>query len=477
MAKRLTILLLLVFTMSAVAQPATSYPAMKGVVSDYAGKLDEAQIKELSALLKEYERQTSIEFVVVVVNNLEGLSARNYAAGIGDFWKIGKAGRDNGIVLLWAPNERAYALRVAEGLSADLPDAEATQIMRQSLLPNFKRGEYYAGLKETVLATMEHVGVIPWEERLQARKLDIEQETLDRKRRAEEAWQAEVQRREAEARQAEQERIQQSDTRTGLVFFALLALGCLLAAVIHRSRRRAAKFSELSQALTTIADNLSAAEKNAPEIQRILDDCAREMPEQDISTLRQSLSGQPDRILKIKVDAQCVDPAKLESYDEMVRVRTNSEVERNLLESTKESVARIKEAKAQSQAMMEKLSQETFEISDVRDSARTAQINQLLLQSRQDYERARQNSTLSLVDWLIINQMLNNSRSQMQQAVSFSQEAPYAPAFSTLDDSSSSRSSSGSIFGGSSSSGGFFSGGDSGGGGGFSSGSGSEGSY
>ena len=480
MAKRLT-MLLLVFSIGAFAQSSTNLPAMKGVVSDYAGKLDEAQIKELSGLLTDYERETSIEFVVVVANSLDGLSARNYATGIGDFWKIGKAGRDNGIVLLWAPNERAYALRAAEGLSADLPDSDAIQITRQNLLPNFKRGDFYAGLKETVLATMQHLGTTPWEERLQARKPDAEQETLDRKRRAEQAWQAEVQRRDAEARPAEQERQLRSDTRTGILFLSALALVALLAVVIHRSRRRQAKLAELAQAVAAIPDNLSAAEKNAPEILRTLDDCAREMPEQDISKLRESLAEQPDRILKIKVDAQCVDPAKLESYDEMVRVRTNSETERNLLENTKESIARIKEAKAQSQAMMERLSHETFEITDVRDSSRTTQVNQLLLQSRQDYERARQNSSLSLVDWLIINQMLNNSQNQIRQAVSWSQEAPYTPSFSSVDDSSSSSRSSSSWFGSSSSSsssGGFFSGGDSGGGGGsFSSGSGSDGSY
>ena len=474
MAKRLTLLtLLLTFSIGVLAQPATNFPAMHGVVSDYAGKLDEAQINELSGLLKDYERQTSIEFVVVVVNNLDGLSARNYATGIGDFWKIGKAGRDNGIVLLWAPNERAYALRVASGLSADLPDAEATQITRQSLLPNFKRGDYYAGLKETVLATIEHVGVIPWGERLQARKLDVEQETMDRKRRAAEAWQAQVQRRAAEE---QNERDRQIVNRVLFGIPTLFAMAVLLATVITRSRRRKSKLAELAQAVTTIPDNLSAAEKNAPEIQRILDDCAREMPEQDISKLREGLAGQPDRILKIKVDAQCIDPAKLESYDEMVRVRTNSEAERNLLESTKEGVARIKEAKAQSQAMMEKLSRETFEITDVRDRSRTEAVNQLLLQSRQDYERARQNSSMSLVDWLIINQMLSNSQNQMRQAVSYSQEAP-APSFSSLDDdsSSSSRSSSSGWFGGgssSSSSGGFSSGG---GGGSFSSGS--DGTY
>jgi uncharacterized membrane protein YgcG len=463
MAKRLTMLILLIsFSLGVFAQPAINFPAMKGVVSDYAGKLDDAQIRELSGLLKDYERQTSIEFVVVVVNNLDGLSARNYATGIGDSWRVGKAGRDNGIVLLWAPNERAYALRVAEGLSADLTDADATWITRQNLLPNFKRGEYYAGLKETVLATMQHLGVTPWEERLQARKPDAEQETIDRKRRAEQAWQVEVQRRQAEARQAEQERNLQSDTRTGLVFFTLLALGGLLAVVIHRSRRRAAKLAELAQAAATIADNLSAAEKNAPGIQRTLDECAREMPEQDISKLRESLAGQPERILKIKVDAQCFYPEKLESYDEMVRVRTNSETESNLLESTKESLARIKEAKAQSQSLMEQLSRERFEITDVRDSSRTDEVNRLLLQSRQDYEQARHGSSMAVVDWLIINRLLSNSQSQIQQAVTCSQEAPCTPPFSSVDDSSSSS----SWFGGSSS-----------GGGSFSSGSGSEGSY
>src|SRR6478736_2686832 len=162
MAKQLTMLMLLAFSLGVFAQPAINFPATKGVVSDYAGKLDDAQIRELSGLLKDYERQTSIEFVVV--DNLDGLSARNYATGIGDSWRVGKAGSDNGIVLLWAPNERAYALRVAEGLSADFTDSDAAQITRQNLLPNFKRGEYYAGLKETVLATMQHLGVTPWEE-------------------------------------------------------------------------------------------------------------------------------------------------------------------------------------------------------------------------------------------------------------------------------------------------------------------------
>jgi len=68
MAKQLTMLMVLIsFSIGVLGQPATSFPAMKGVVSDYAGRLDEAQIKELSGLLKDYERQTTRQIPVIIL--------------------------------------------------------------------------------------------------------------------------------------------------------------------------------------------------------------------------------------------------------------------------------------------------------------------------------------------------------------------------------------------------------------------------
>ncbi|HEX4603634.1 MAG TPA: TPM domain-containing protein, partial [Candidatus Angelobacter sp.] len=438
--------------------------------------------------VRHYERQTSIEFVVVIAPSLEGQKPHDYAVGIGNFWGIGKAGRDNGIVLLWAPNLRAYSFRVAAGLSPDLSDADAKKITNENLLPNFKRGEYYLGLKETVVATMEHLGNKSWEARLQARqqaeKQASIQATIDRKQRAEQAWQAELQSR----RQAEEDQKARAENgRLGIGFLLVVAICVGGGTFIYRSRHRKAERAEMALAAAAVADNLAAAEKNAPEVQRLLDDFAKESPEQDISQLRESLAGQPDRILKVKVDAQLVDFTKLDSYHEMVRVRANSESESNLLDSTSQSIAQIRQAKAQSQAMMEQLSRERFEIIDVRDSSRTDEVNRLLLNSRQQYEQARQGSSMSVVDWMIVNRMLNESHQQMQQAVQCSQQEPYAPSFATLDDSSSSSSSGSSYFGGSSgsssssssssSSESFSSSSSSGGGGGFSSGSGSDGSY
>src|SRR5215471_15273818 len=461
-SKRLVVLLVLLFiTASVWAQTSAAYPAKKGTVSDYAGKLSDVQIKELTGLVQQYEKQTSIEFAVAVVDSLQGRPVRDYAIGLGDAWGVGKAGRNNGIVLLWAPNERAYSLRIADGLTADLSDGDAKLITQRHLLPYFKRGEYYAGLKETVEATMAYVGDEPWEERMQARAKAAEQRDQVQAQAAQAAKQA---------RQNEEQRRQQDvqDVKGFLRFaggFLLSLVGAILAGIaIRKRKKRKEELAELGNANQTIADLLSKAESNAPQVQQLLDDFSKEAPEQDLTALRSDLTGQPDRITKIKVDATLLDVTNLRSYDEMVRIRTNAETESDLKDSIQGRIGDIRRAKQQSQALMEQLAQQKFEISDVRDSSKRGQVDQLLSRSRQDYEQARQNSSMSVVDWLIINDLLNRSHTQAQQAVLYSQEAPYVPSFSSSESSNSS-------FGSSSF------GGDSGGGGGFSGGSGSDGSY
>jgi uncharacterized membrane protein YgcG len=62
-----------------------------------------------------------------------------------------------------------YSLRIADGLSQDLTDADATDITHNNLLPNFRREDYYEGLKETVSPIMQHLGNESWEDRLQLR--------------------------------------------------------------------------------------------------------------------------------------------------------------------------------------------------------------------------------------------------------------------------------------------------------------------
>jgi uncharacterized protein len=437
-SKRLsTLLVLLALSISAFGQP-SAYPRSKGAVSDYVGKLDGAQIEELTGIIETYKQQTSIEFAVIVVGSLQGESAREYAEGIGDSWGVGQAGRDNGIVLLWAPNERKYSLRIADGLSADLSNEDAERITRENLLPNFKREEYYAGLKETVVATMQQLGGKSWEERLQARA------------------QAAQQRREE----------QRSDLWIAAGVVATIVLAALIAFALYRWRQRKQKLAEMADASTLIAENLRAARENAPKIQQLLSDLSQQAPEQDIKPLTSDLAAQPGRILDIEGDAARVNFTDLESYDEVLQIRDRAATEDSLLGSMQERVAEIKSARERSRTLMEQLSRQSFEIAEVRDSSKRGEVDHLLSQSRQMYEQARQDSSLSVFDWLIINNLLNSSHNQVQQAVEVSQAVPYVPSVSSSNNDSNDSSSS---FGGDS--------GSFGGGGGFSTGSGSDGSY
>jgi uncharacterized membrane protein YgcG len=115
---------------------------------------------------------------------------------------------------------------------------------------------------------------------------------------------------------------------------------------------------------------------------------------------------------------------------------------------------------------MQKLSKESFQIADVRDLSKKPEVDYLLSNSRSLYDQAYQHSSMSLFDWMYINELLNQSERHVQQAVQVSQAEPYIPphTFDTstgfTTDTSSSRT-----------------GGDFGGGGGFSGGAGSDGSY
>jgi uncharacterized membrane protein YgcG len=341
-------------------------------------------------------------------------------------------------VLLWAPQERAYSLRIADGLTPDLSDADARLITTQHLLPYFKRGEYYAGLKETVETTMKFLGDEAWEQRLQLRGQQPQQQRQPGQSGA------------------------GTDTeglgRFSLFFILFLAAVILIGTLLYKANAKREKLAELSKAGEEIEGDLRTGEKNRPELQQLLDDFAKTMPEQDLTELRDSLTHQPDRISEIRNGLQYLNFSDVSSYDEIVRVRKSAEEEADLLETTRQRTAKIREAKQRSQALLRDLSQENFQISQVRDSSRIDEVNQLLSQGRQDYQRAQQNSSLSVLDWLFIHDLLNNSQTQVRRAAEYSQEAPYvAPSTGWSSGSDSSFSSSS--------------------GGGFSSGSGSDGSY
>jgi uncharacterized protein len=118
----------------------------QGWVSDFAGILSDQTKSQLTALIIETEKATSAEIAVVTVASLEGTSVEEYAVRLFAAWGIGKKDKDNGVLLLVAPNERKVKIEVGYGLEPVITDGRAGEIIRETILPFFKAGDYNQGV-------------------------------------------------------------------------------------------------------------------------------------------------------------------------------------------------------------------------------------------------------------------------------------------------------------------------------------------
>jgi len=153
---RVTLALLL----AAMASFAADFPQPTGHVNDFVQMLPDADRQNLEYRLRAYEQATSIEIAVAIVPSLQDETVDDFARGLFQAWGIGKRDKNNGVLFLWAPNERKVRIQVGYGLEEALPNAAAAQIVRE-VTSLFRREEFtrgvYAGV-EGVIDRLDHGG-------------------------------------------------------------------------------------------------------------------------------------------------------------------------------------------------------------------------------------------------------------------------------------------------------------------------------
>ena len=133
---------------------------------DRADLLDPAREAALAGVLAEHEARTSNQVVVATVPTLGGRAVASFAIELANAWSLGDAERDNGALLLVAPNEREVRIEVGRGLEGALTDARSGRIIRDEILPAFRDGDYPTGIERGVDAMLgsidgEHVAPAP----------------------------------------------------------------------------------------------------------------------------------------------------------------------------------------------------------------------------------------------------------------------------------------------------------------------------
>ena len=120
------------------------------IVNDFTGLLSPKEQAGLEQKLREFNDTTSTQIAVVTVPTLHGYTPNDYAQRLAEQWGIGQKGKNNGLLILVKPkirNEQGQvAIAVGYGLEGAVPDAIASRIIRNEIIPEFQDNRYYAGL-------------------------------------------------------------------------------------------------------------------------------------------------------------------------------------------------------------------------------------------------------------------------------------------------------------------------------------------
>lgn len=153
--KKISLLIVLIIMVVAAASAATYGVAdvpnvhladSTRFVSNPDGILSEAAVARIDAAMRNIRRTSSAEAVVVVVDDIEGGDIDGFATELFEKWGLGKADKDNGLLILVAKDLRRAAIRPGYGLEGVLPDITCGRILREQMFPRFKEGDYDGGL-------------------------------------------------------------------------------------------------------------------------------------------------------------------------------------------------------------------------------------------------------------------------------------------------------------------------------------------
>lgn len=142
----------LLFAVPALADP--PIPPLTGRVVDLAHVLDQRTVDALTKQLADHEASTTNQVVVVTLPSLQNYAIEDWGRALLNGWGIGQRDKNNGVVLVVAPNDRRLRIAVGYGLESTLTNGAASNIIETEIVPRFKRGDLPGGVTAGVNAIL-----------------------------------------------------------------------------------------------------------------------------------------------------------------------------------------------------------------------------------------------------------------------------------------------------------------------------------
>ena len=134
----------------------------KRIVNDFTQLFSPQQQQALEQKLRNFNDTSSTQIAIVTVPTLQGYAPSDYAQRLAEKWGVGQKGKDNGVLLLIKPKSRTekgqVAIAVGYGLEGVIPDAIASRIIRNEIIPEFQQNNYYRGINKATDVLMQLAG-------------------------------------------------------------------------------------------------------------------------------------------------------------------------------------------------------------------------------------------------------------------------------------------------------------------------------
>lgn len=130
-------------------------PSVETSVYDEANMLSASEKRQLEQKLINYADTTSTQIVIATIESLNGEYIGLFATKWAQEWGIGQSKQDNGLLVLLSETEQKIWISTGYGLEEYLTDATIKTIIDQIILPEFRKGNFYAGLDQGTTAIFQ----------------------------------------------------------------------------------------------------------------------------------------------------------------------------------------------------------------------------------------------------------------------------------------------------------------------------------
>lgn len=116
-------------------------PAPTRWVTDTANFMSPEAVRSLDSQLEGYERSTGHQLIVWIGTTTGDAPIEDWAVRAFQNWKVGRKGLDDGIALFIMSADRRLRIEVGYGLEGPVPDAIASRVINDVIVPRIQAGD------------------------------------------------------------------------------------------------------------------------------------------------------------------------------------------------------------------------------------------------------------------------------------------------------------------------------------------------